>query len=126
MAQPQQSHEHREHERLPCALQVSVSSSSEHNFYTGFTQNISEGGIFVSTSQLLDVGTELAFEFVVDPDPEPIHVTGVVRWVREATEFTKDVPPGMGIMFTNLTPEVSRSINDFIKRRRDSIFMDVD
>ncbi len=113
----------RRHERLPAALEVHVNATSEHNFYTGFTQNISEGGLFVATSQIHELGAQLEFTFTLHPDPDPITVRGVVRWMRESHGFT-DGPAGMGVMFTEVSELAKARINDFIRRRRESIFYD--
>ena len=43
-------------------FEVKVDGQSTHNFYTGFTQNISEGGLFIATGEVIDVGTEIAIK----------------------------------------------------------------
>lgn len=116
----EQVHESRRYPRLPCEIEVNL--SSDHNFYTGFTSNISEGGLFVATEALCDVGTELEFEFALTGDPPPMKVRGIVRWVRESNDFTSDVPAGMGIEFTGLDDDAQARINAFIKTQRESIF----
>lgn len=113
----------RRHERLPTALEVHVNSTSEHNFYTGFTQNISEGGLFVATSNIQPIGSQLTFKFTLHPDPDEITVEGTVRWVREHSQFNES-PAGMGVMFSAIDPLARARINDFIRRRRESIFFD--
>ena len=106
-------------------IEIEVSVTSDHNFYTGFTTNISEGGLFVATNLVRAVGTELEFTVKLAPDPKPVRVTGIVRWVREPNPLTRDFDPGMGIEFTNLAPQLRERINDFIVERRESIFFDV-
>ena len=110
-------------ERLPAHIEVHVNSSSDHNFYTGFTQNISEGGLFIATSNISPLGTQLEFTFTLHPDPESITVRGVVRWIRESHDFT-EMPPGMGVMFHDVNPIAKARMDDFIRRRRESIFYD--
>lgn len=112
----------RRHERL--VVEIEVNLTSDHNFYTAFTQNISEGGIFVATTRLLPVGTPLEFSFTLHPDRQPISVTGCVRWVRDPVLYDRDTVPGMGIEFTNLDAATQRRINEFIVRTRDSLFYD--
>ncbi len=100
-----------------------MNSTSDHNFYTGFTQNISEGGLFVATSNIQKIGSQLAFTFTLHPDPDPITVEGVVRWIRPHSEFNES-PAGMGVMFHALDPLAKARIDEFIRRRRESIFFD--
>ena len=112
----------RHHRRIP--LEVEVTIESDHNFFTGFTNNISEGGIFVATSLLKPLGTKVAFTFSLAPFPEKVSVNGVVRWIREDSKLTEDSPAGMGIQFIDLHPTVAKRIDAFISRSRDTIFYD--
>ena len=36
--------------------------TSEHNFYVGFTEDISEGGLFIATDEPLEPGSPVTFE----------------------------------------------------------------
>ena len=117
------SAEKRRYDRLPVELEVELGAASDHNFYTGFTHNISEGGLFIATNHIHPLGTPLEFTFTLDDRPEPIEMRGVVRWVREP-EAVSEMPPGIGIEFEDLTPEHLRRIQAFIERRRETIFYD--
>ena len=114
--------ERRIYERV--SLEVEVSLTSENNFYTGFTHDISEGGVFVASHETLPLGTELSFSLKLGKGV--VHCKGVVRWVREPSPYLQGVPPGMGVMFEDLSPKVQDAINDFISGRRESIFYDDD
>lgn len=112
--------ERRQKERF--ALDVEVTLTSEHNFYTGFTQDISEGGLFISSHEGLPVGTELTFSLKLGRGV--VSCRGVVRWVREPSPYLEGVPPGMGVEFVDLPTKVADAINAFVLDRRDSIFYD--
>ena len=112
--------ERREYRRVP--LEVEVSLASENNFYTGFTSDISEGGLFIATRELVPVGTSVEFELKLGSGR--VQVKGLVRWVREYSDLTEQVPPGVGVEFLNLHPKVAAAINAFIGQRRDSLFYD--
>lgn len=105
-------------------LTVAVSLTSEHNFFTGFTENISEGGVFVATYEPLPVGTVIDFELQLVPGPGTVPVRGVVCWIREANDYTLDVSPGMGLRFVNLHPQVAEAITRFVREAREAIFYD--
>jgi len=109
----------RAHQRIQFTVEVSL--NSEHNFYTGFTSDISEGGVFVATNFVRPVGSTVEFDMALGKGK--LRVTGEVRWVREPNEFS-DAPPGMGVCFKNLSPAVRDTINKFISRKRESIFYD--
>jgi uncharacterized protein (TIGR02266 family) len=106
-----QIHEDRRsfHRRI---VHVDIGIHSDTNFFTGFIQDISNGGLFIATYDVLTIGTELNVNFRL-PDGPVLSLDGVVRWVREYNETT-EVEPGMGIQFENLSPNDSKSINDFI------------
>ena len=89
---------------------------SDHNFYTGFSENISEGGLFVATHRLQDIGTDLVLEFSVPDRPTPIRATCRVRWVRLYRE-SSDAPPGMGVEFVDLAAQDAADISRFVTRR---------
>lgn len=116
------SDERRTGERV--AIDVEVTMTSDHNFYTGFTQDISEGGLFIASHDILPVGTEMTFSLKLGKGV--VSCGGIVRWVREPSPYLDGVPPGMGVEFINLAPNVGAAINAFIDGRRDSIFFDDD
>ena len=79
-------------------LSVGVGFRSASNFYTGFTSDISEGGLFVATHMLQPIGSELTLVFALPTGPE-ISVRGTVRWLRDTRERDASAPPGMGVQF---------------------------
>lgn len=110
----------REHTRV--VLKTSVHLASESNFYTGFSDNISEGGIFIATYNHAPLGTKLSLEFSLPDDGPAIRVEGEVRWLREFNPDS-DAPPGMGFRFLELDDE-SRSRVERFCRARDTLFYD--
>lgn len=112
----------REHSRFSVDLDVTV--TSEHNFYAGFVENMSVGGIFIATHQLKPVGERLEFSVHLPGQGAPIRGAGVVRWVRVYSEAS-NVPPGMGIKFDTLDAASQRAIEEFLAQR-DPLFYDED
>jgi len=118
MEQKKVAEERRAHHRT--ALKASVNWTSETNFYTGFTNNIGEGGLFVATHQILPMDSVIELEFSIPGRPEPIKAEGKVRWIREYNDMS-DAEPGMGIQFKALTRADQEQVQAFVDRR-DSIF----
>ena len=110
--------ERRSHQRT--ALKASVNWTSETNFYTGFANDIGQGGIFVATHQVMPMDSVIEVEFSIPGRPEPIRAEGKVRWVREYNDLS-DAEPGMGIQFQGLPGADREQIQAFVGRR-DSIF----
>lgn len=105
-------------------VEVNVDFESDHNFYTGLTQNISAGGLFVATHQLRKVGERLQLIFTVPNDHRSVAVAAEVRWLRETSALHKpDGATGMGLRFVDLSPEAAASIRMFMNDR-DSLYYD--
>ena len=105
-------------------LEVEVGITSQTNFYVGFSENISEGGLFVATYDLKPVGSELQVRFTL-PDDMEISVVGVVCWVRDPRNFNDpDTPPGLGVQFFDLPDEDREAIRRFTKVRQPIFFPD--
>jgi uncharacterized protein (TIGR02266 family) len=104
----------RVHLRRP--IETDITLESESQFYSGFSENLSEGGIFVATHGLLAVGASVAVAFTLPSLARKIRVEGHVRWVRVHSE-TSDLPPGMGIEFGTLGTDELEAIRRFCTQR---------
>lgn len=93
--------------KLPrVVLNARVTAQSEDNFFSGLTENISEGGVFVSTFSPPGVGERIRLNLSVDNERD-LSVEGVVRWHRY--DDSGDVT-GCGVQFAALGPEQQRRI----------------
>ena len=121
VAQNQQQHV-RASERFE--LEVKVDLESDHNFYTGLTQNISAGGLFIATNAIRRIGDRIVLKFSLPGRPEPLSVETEVRWIRENSALNRvDGATGMGVRFVNLSAEAAQAIQQFIESR-DSLYYD--
>ncbi len=94
-------------------VRVEVTMQSESNFFTGFSGDISETGVFVATyRQVLAPGTPVELSLALPGEPT-MPVSGVVRWVREAGDSSRG-GSGMGIAFANVGPKEAAAIQRFI------------
>jgi uncharacterized protein (TIGR02266 family) len=109
----------REHPRVP--LSVEVSLESEHNFWAGITNNISEGGIFVVTDHPPPRGTHVTFDLVIGEGGERFHIEGEVCWVRDERMASEGSPAGCGIRWVKISDEALRVIHRFVESR-DTLF----
>ena len=112
--------ERRNHERVP--IEVEVSLTSENNFYTGFTEDISAGGVFVASHETLPVGTPVTFTLKLGKGV--VTCEGTVRWIREPSPYLHGAPPGYGVSFENLDAKIQSAVHSFIAKRRESLFYD--
>jgi len=104
-------------------MQASVDLESESNFFQGFSTNLSEGGLFVATVQMLPMGTQVDLHFTL-PGGKKIDAKGVVRWMREVNDRTPDIFPGVGVQFVELPPEAAAAIRNFVTAREPLFFAD--
>ncbi|MBW2735630.1 MAG: TIGR02266 family protein [Deltaproteobacteria bacterium] len=102
-------------------LKLDVTYFSEHNFFTGFAENISSGGIFVATYDPRPLGDVLDVLFTVPGLQEPSRARGRVVWLREHDPLNPDSVAGMGLRFEEIDGCTTEAVNRFIQHR-DPIF----
>lgn len=107
--------------RLSAELEVSLFSDS--NFYVGFTENLSEGGLFVATYLMRPLGSKVEMSVRLPGRAEPLILRGEVRWVREYSP-TSDGCPGMGIQFDGVSESDHSDIAAFLATREPLFFTD--
>ncbi len=111
----------REHSRFIVDLDVTV--GSDHNFYAGFAENLSAGGVFIATHKLKPVGSRIELSINL-PEAANVRALGEVRWIRVFNEQS-DTPPGMGVRFLEIDDASVTAIDGFLSRR-DPLFFDDD
>jgi uncharacterized protein (TIGR02266 family) len=98
------------------SIETEIGFQSDSNFYTGFTEDVSEGGLFVATYDRKPIGSKLCVNFTL-PDGHLVSTEGTVRWVRDYNQSTPNLTPGMGVQFTGLAGEDRDRINGFLHMR---------
>ena len=109
--------------RVP--LKVEVNLQSEDTFFTGFSENVSEGGLFVATDAPFGMGTRLTVQLsMMGGAPESLPV--VVRWIRPANS-SGGLPAGMGVQFEGLDDRKLSELQAFIdSQMKETLFFDMD
>jgi uncharacterized protein (TIGR02266 family) len=115
-----QTTERRVQDRVPFALEVDL--VSEHNFYSGLTGNISEGGLFIGTHVLPAIGEQLEVDLKLPGMKGSVRVRGVVRWLRDLRCSNDDVSPGFGLEWNAPPSELLNAVRDFVATTRDSLY----
>ncbi len=93
-------------------LHANVTVDSDTNFFTGFTENISEGGVFISTFSPPAQGEPVALRITVRGEAELV-VKGEVRWIRTDDEGN---PVGCGVLFCDLDDRQQRALDAMLVR----------
>ena len=108
--------EKRRSERTP--LVVRVDYTTVDAFFSEFTANINEGGLFIETENPPPSGTAVLLKFKLPGEEEPIRVHGRVVWI---TAQGGAESPGMGIEFEHLDRTARARIDQVVRNlRRDS------
>ena len=109
----------RHQKRVSAALEVTLTSS--HNFFSGITADISEGGVFIATHQRYSIGTE--FNLTLTLEGKIIKVLAKVVWIRENSPFlSEDIAPGMGLNFVDINEDDLNFIENFLKKKEPLFF----
>ncbi len=101
--------ERRKHPRVK--LRIEVSYQKMDSFLHRFTDNISEGGCFIETDEVLPPRTEVPLEFSFPNHPEPLVIVGEVVWVVEGTHS------GMGIQYKKIPADAQEVFKEIVQSR---------
>ena len=103
----------REYDRIPYSVQVEFRTAS--SFLVAYSVNLSRGGLFVETDADLPTGVLLSFDLQV-PGAGLLHLVGVIAWRRGYD--SPDGPPGIGIEFQDLAPQLGSAIDKLVSSFR--------
>ena len=104
--------ERRSYERFEAELSVDW-SCGEH-FLFSYITNISQMGIFIRSDDPPRLGTALRLRFALPGEP-PLELSGVVTWINPLRADGRNVNPGMGVRFTELSPDQRERIVQLVK-----------
>jgi hypothetical protein len=107
----------RKFQRTPTELAVKVRAAGsrvEGGIRLDST-DVSEGGVFLRSDLLFEIGEVLELEIVL-PEGTTVQATG--RVVRVARRRAEDSVPGMGIEFTRMAMSDRRAIADRLREKR--------
>lgn len=105
--------ERRENPRYEVSLNVDYDSL--YMFTGNYVSNISKGGFFIETNDPLPVQSEINLVLFIGDLGKKIRVQGKVAWNFDRAIASGKMKTGMGIKFTNLTPEDKATLLDFIQ-----------
>lgn len=111
MSEPRDTTTRRVHERARLALQVSYRSAG--SFLISYTVDLSRGGLFLETAELLPVGSALDLTLQIPGAPQWV-VRGTVVWLQEVAVPGR--PVGMGIQFHALETDFGDLIDTLVRQ----------
>lgn len=98
-------------------VRTAVTISSDSNLYVGFSDDMSEGGLFVATHEFIPIGDTVDLEFELPGHDEPVRVQAEVRWHRAVADLDNGVLPGFGAKFDDLSDPDRTRLEQFLETR---------
>jgi uncharacterized protein (TIGR02266 family) len=105
--------------RYEARLRVQVQSGSDPDkVLSDYSVNLSTGGVFIETGELLPVDTPLIIEFILPEDDSSIKCAGRVAWTNHPESIKNpSLPAGMGLQFLNMSLDDMDAIRKYIKNQ---------
>ena len=105
---------------------ITAYCKSEDGMKIGHTLDISEGGMFLKTSDFFTVGEKLVIELEIPGIKGTLKAKGKVAWATPAIQRdARPDLPGCGVEFTEISEETLTILDKYIKKATgESIFTD--
>jgi Tfp pilus assembly protein PilZ len=105
--------EFRENTRAPLQARATIQIDAFSEPLTGFTANVSKGGMFVEMKDLPPVGSIIKFQVEIGEPTQTVSGTAEVVWIR--TQARPKQPVGVGLQFrfieSNGAPALSAAVH---------------
>lgn len=108
--EPSNESDKRRHDRAPVTLVVEYDGADD--FVSDYTENLSSGGIFINTTKVLEIGTEVKLVLSFPGLLASISIVGVVRWLREDGTDAH----GVGLEFVDFEGRNKDELEELIAR----------
>ena len=96
-------------------LVVRVEYSTIDDFFSEFSRDINQGGLFIETTQPLSLGAEVMMRFNLPGGDEVIETVGHVVRISLGD---REEPPGMGLEFEKLRADDRVRIDQLVRMLR--------
>lgn len=88
----------------------------QDDYHMHFSRDLSRGGVFIETDNPLPAGSRFLMHFdVPGKEPRSIEAEAEVAWVMRVEDSSADLPPGMGVRFTDLRDEDGEAIDAYLR-----------
>lgn len=100
----------------PAKIAIEVATYGDNNFYAGFDNDVSRGGVFVASLETLPPGHELTVE--ISLEGRTIQSRARVDFNRDDNLANADCTPGAGLKLLDLSPADAEVIQRFFEKRQ--------
>jgi len=98
------------------ALAQPVQIRLDDRIWPGLARNLSRGGVFVESAQVVEPPAELAIAMRLPETPAWLSSTAQVIWTRPVAPHPR-LRPGMGLRFLALDRRTARALSDWVEER---------
>lgn len=109
--------EQREFLRVPTHIRIEFGSGGD--LESGILSDVSDGGLFIACSGLLELGSPVSLTLTAGESGAPIELTGTV--VRTREEARPGAPAGMGVTFTDLSADQRHALEWLVRKSSEAI-----
>lgn len=105
----------RQQSRVETRLQVEF-GQRDTDLKTNFSVNLSHGGLFVATSEIMPIDTPLSLRVTFPNSEKSLACRGRVAWLNSSAAESKKphLPTGMGIQFTQLATDQLNIVKGYL------------
>lgn len=102
--------------RVQVEKDVEITFDNYRSFSIEYAENLSEGGMFLRTTQPVAANTTLHFRLKIKDIDKEIAGSAIVVWTKEIPGGEGDKASGMGLKFIELEGDSANFIREFINR----------
>jgi len=99
---------------------------TEKDLYQSYMPFLKQGGLFVRTAELFDLGTEVLLEVILPDSLETSEIKGVICWLTPLGA-QNGTPAGIGISFVedpdNIKNQIEKAIARFLNSSEPTLSM---
>lgn len=92
---------------------MSLTYDDKESFVDAYTENVSDGGLFIRTENPLEPGEEFRLKLSLPGLPDPLIIKCEVVWVMSESKET-DAADGMGVKFVEVMPKDKKTLKEYI------------
>jgi len=92
---------------------LSLNYKDKQSFVDAYTENVSNGGLFITTENPFEQGEQFLLELQLPGLSDSMKIKCEVAWARKQGEETDD-PNGMGVKFVEITKRDNQTLKQYL------------
>ncbi len=97
-------------------IRALVDYESQGTYFYDYSTNLSEGGLFIETENVMPVGAQVTLRFTLPNIEYVFEVLGVVKWINLDEKQNPKILKGMGVGFQSMDDKDRELLDEFIQK----------